>query len=284
MEHGFIEANGIRLHYVEEGAGRLVLMLHGFPDFWYGWRHQIPVLAAAGFRAVAVDLRGYNQSERPTGVAAYRIDEVARDVATLVQQLGGPAIVVGHDWGGVIAWHLAMYHPAVVDSLVVLNAPHPVPFRRELTRLSSQPLRSWYAAFFQLPKVPEAMLSAFDFALFKRTLRQGPAQSESDVGEYMSAFRAPGALTAALNYYRAAARFPRARARAIPHPALLLWGVRDPFLVPSLTEGLGEWVPKLQVERLHDAGHWLHHTHAPQVNAGMLAFLRGARGIGGGGA
>lgn len=277
MTHGFTQANGIRLHHVEEGTGPLVLLLHGFPDFWYSWRHQMPTLAAAGFRTVAVDLRGYNQSERPQGVAAYRVDEVTRDIAALVEALGGPAIVVGHDWGGVIAWHLAMQHAETVRSLVVLNAPHPVPFKRELTTLSSQPLRSSYAAFFQLPKVPEAMLSAFDFALFKRTLRHGPAGSESDVGEYMSAFRAPGALTAALDYYRAAARFPRARAVPIQHPTLLLWGTRDPFLVPSLTEGLERWVPTLHVEKLRDAGHWLHHTHARQVNERMLAFLGAAR-------
>jgi pimeloyl-ACP methyl ester carboxylesterase len=277
VTHGFLEANGIRLHYVEEGTGPLLLLLHGFPDFWYSWRHQLPVLAAAGHRVVAVDLRGYNQSERPAGVAAYRLDEVTRDIAALVQALGGPAIVVGHDWGGVIAWHLAMHHPATVASLVVLNAPHPVPFRRELTSLSSQPLRSSYAAFFQLPTLPEAMLSAFDFALFRRTLRHGPAESERDVAEYMSAFRAPGALSAALNYYRAHVRFPRAPAKPIPHPTLLLWGVRDPFLVPALTEGLERWVPTLQTEKLKDAGHWLHHSHAPQVNARIRAFLHAMR-------
>ena len=275
MEHRFIEANDIRLHYVEAGTGKLVLLLHGFPDFWYGWRYQLPVLAAAGFRAVAVDLRGYNQSERPAGVAAYRIGAVAKDIAALIAALdGGPATVIGHDWGGVAAWEVAMHHPTVVRSLIVLNAPHPVAMRRELRRFSSQPLRSWYAGFFQLPKLPEALLKGSRFALFKRVLRRGPVHDDADLGEYLSAFRAPDALPAALNYYRAAARFPGARPRPISRRTLLLWGNRDPYLVPQLTEGLEEWVPSLHVERFPDAGHWLHHTHAREVNERMLAFLR----------
>ena len=146
--------NGVRLHWVTAGdaSGPLVVLLHGFPDFWYGWRHQLPALAAAGFRVVAVDLRGYNLSERPPRVEDYSRDALADDVAALVAHLGAErAAIVGHDWGGLIAWHLAARHPGRVARLVVLNAPHPARYK-ELLRNTSQALRSWYAAFFQIPR------------------------------------------------------------------------------------------------------------------------------------
>jgi len=275
VEQRHQNANGIRLHYVEQGTGPLVLMLHGFPDFLRSWRHQIPAIAAAGYRAIALDLRGYHLSDRPDGVAAYQLDTLTADVVALIDQLGGaPPVVIGHDWGGVIAWQLAMHHSESLRSLIVLNAPHPIAFHRELKRLSSQWLRSWYALLFQLPAVPEAVLSAGDFKLLKRALRQGPADSNEELERYLSVFKPPGALTAALNYYRAAVRFRPSPPRHIDCKTLLLWGERDPFLVPRLAEGLEPWVPELDVVKFPDASHWLQLTHADQVNQQILAFLR----------
>ena len=273
--HRFVTANGIRLHLVEEGAGPVVLLLHGFPDFWYSWRNQIPALASAGFRVVAADLRGYNRSERPEGVDSYTVDVLAEDVAALAASLGGePPVVVGHDWGGVVGWHLAMHHPDRLRRLIVLNAPHPVAFRRELRRPSTQLLRSSYGLFFQLPRLPEALLSAGGFALLKRTLRSGPARTDAELDAYLAALTAPGALTAALNYYRAAARRPRRGPRPIRVPTLLLWGDRDPFLRAELTRGLEPWVEDLTVTHLPDAAHWMHVTHAAAVNQRILEFAR----------
>src|SRR5579884_3024966 len=158
--HRHASVNGVRLHYVEAGRGPLVVLLHGFPEFWYSWRHQIPALAAAGFRVLAPDLRGYNESDKPPGVAAYGLERVAGDVAALVRHAGERrAAVVGHDWGGGIAWWLAMHRPDVVGRLAVLNAPHPAAFRREL-RTPGQLLRSWYVFFFQLPALPEWLFRA----------------------------------------------------------------------------------------------------------------------------
>ena len=188
----------------------MCLALHGFPEFWYSWRHQLPALAAAGFRAVAPDLRGYNLSDKPPGVAGYRMEHLVADVAGLVRGTGRPrAAVVGHDWGGAIAWTFAMRHPELVERLVVLNAPHPAAFLREL-RTPAQLLRSWYVFFFQLPGLPEWYVRRRDFALLERALRRGAVRpgafSDEDVRLCKEALARPGALTAAINYYRAVFR------------------------------------------------------------------------------
>src|SRR4051812_5035805 len=180
VTHRYATVNGVRLHYVEalparnvNGTARVVCALHGFPELWYSWRHQLPALAEAGFRAVACDLRGYNESDKPAGVRSYRMDLLVQDVVGLIGQVGGRAVVVGHDWGGVLAWHLAMRAPELVEALVVLNAPHPLAFRREMGN-PVQWVKSSYAFFFQLPWLPELVLRAFDFALLERALRRQP--------------------------------------------------------------------------------------------------------------
>ncbi len=275
MEDCYRLGHGIRLHCVEQGTGPSVVLLHGFPDYWRSWRHQIPALTQAGYRAIALDLRGYNLSDRPQGVAAYRLDTLAADVAAFICHLGdGPVTVIGHDWGGVVAWQLAMHHSESLRSLIVLNAPHPAAYYRELKRLSSQWLRSWYAMLFQIPWLPEATLSACHFALLKQALRQGPADSDEELERYLAVFSTPGALTAALNYYRAALRYRSAAPQPVHCPTLLLWGEQDPFLVPRLADELQPWVPHLEVKKLPAAGHWLQLTHPEQVNNHILAFLR----------
>ena len=275
LQLGFVTANGVRFHYAEAGRGPLVLLLHGFPEFWYGWRRQIPALARAGFRVVAPDLRGYNLTERPAGVAQYRLPVLVADVVRLVNALGETrARLVGHDWGGVLAWYVAMHHPRLVRRLAILNAPHPAAYRRELRRFSSQAWRSAYAAFFLLPLLPERLLRARGFALLRRALRGGPARDPEDMKRYIDALARPGALTAALHYYRAALRHPHPDCLRIIVPTLVLWGERDPFLVSALADGLHEWVEDLTVERLPHATHWLHHEEPDRVNERLCAFLK----------
>lgn len=277
--HREASVGGVRLHYVEAGEGPLVVLLHGFPEFWYGWRRQIPALAEAGFRAVAPDMRGYNLSDKPEGVDAYRVERLVEDVAGLVRHLGAErAHLVGHDWGGVVAWYFAMLRPELLDRLVVVNAPHPAAFAREIRR-PDQMLASAYAAFFQLPALPEAVLRAGGFALLERVFRAGPARpgafTDADVERYKEALGRPGALTAALNYYRASVRRRRPEVRPVAAPTLLVWGEKDPHLVVRLAEGLEEWVPGIRVERLPGASHWVAADEPERLSRLLAGFLRG---------
>ena len=276
------------LHHVDAGRAdvgrRPVVLLHGFPEFWYAWRHQLPALAAAGFRALAPDLRGYNLSPKPPRVRDYRVERVAGDVAALIERhCAGRAHLVGHDWGGVVAWHLAMHRPDLVDRLVILNAPHPAAYLREVRR-PAQMLRSWYVGFFQVPWLPERSIRANDYAALRRLFRTDPARpgafSEEDIARYVRAFAEPGALTGAINYYRAAARqgagHVRRSVRPVAAPTLVVWGDRDRYLVPELTQGLEKWVPDVRVERLPAASHWVQHDEPARVNELLVEFLRAA--------
>jgi pimeloyl-ACP methyl ester carboxylesterase len=278
----FATVNGVRLHYVEAGTGPLVVLLHGFPEFWYSWRHQIPALAAAGYHVVAPDMRGYNLSDKPASVAAYRMEELTADVRDLIRHCGeSKATVVGHDWGGGIVWHVPVHYPDVVEKLVVLNAPHPGVFFRELRR-PAQLRRSWYMFLFQLPWLPEWLLRARNFAGLEQALRRDPVRpgvfTEEDICRYKEALARPGALTGGINYYRAAFRRSPARMirqlRRIDVPTLLIWGERDRYLGVELTRGLEPWVPNCRVERLPDASHWVQNDAADRVNDLLLGFLQ----------
>jgi pimeloyl-ACP methyl ester carboxylesterase len=236
--HRDVTANGIRLHLVEMGSGPLVLLLHGFPEFWYAWRFVIPRLAAAGFRVAAPDLRGYGLSERPRGTRRYTLDELSADVAGLVRALGEErAAVVGHDWGGVVAFAAAERHADVVDRLVVVNAPHPRAMRREL-RNPDQLRRSWYAGFFQLPWIPEAVLRAGRFALLRRVLRTGPhrrgAVTDEDERRYVEAWSAPGC---AHGHAGLLSRLPAPGPADGPGDAARAGGVGRPRRAPPQTDG-----------------------------------------------
>lgn len=281
--HGEAIVNGVRLHYVEAGAGPLVVLLHGFPEFWYGWRHQIGPLAAAGYHIVAPDMRGYNRSEKPAGVRAYAIENLVNDVAALIAYFGAArATVVGHDWGGVVAWETAMRRPDVVEKLIVLNAPHPGAFLREL-RTPAQLARSWYAFAFQIPALPELLVALGNYRSLRAVFTRDPARpgafTADDIERYRDALAIPGARTAAISYYRAALRRNPLRAtadadRIVAAPALLIWGMGDRYLSPALTEGLERWVPHLRIERLADASHWVQHDAPERVTALIQDFLR----------
>jgi pimeloyl-ACP methyl ester carboxylesterase len=290
--HRFGQVNGVRLHWVEAGAGPLVVLLHGFPEFWYEWRHQIPALAAAGFRVVAPDLRGYNLSEKPKGVGSYRVSVVLEDVVALIRHLGAErAHLAGHDWGGVIAWRLGIRRPEVVERLAIITAPHPAVFGRELMH-PRQFLRSWYAGFFQLPLLPEAVFRANDHAMLERILRNSPrkpgAYTDDDIRLYKEAVSQPGALTAMINYYRA---FGRRTARGrhegdgagggdgdsvVRRPTLVIWGEQDSALTTHNLDGLEAYVPDLRIERIPDASHWVPADAPERVNELLVGFFGGA--------
>jgi pimeloyl-ACP methyl ester carboxylesterase len=281
--HREAPVNGIRLHWVEQGEGPLVVLLHGFPEFWYAWRHQLPALAVAGFRAVAPDLRGYNLSDKPPGVAAYRIEALLADLAGLIERLGGgreKAHVVGHDWGGAFAWYAPLLLPERLLSLALLNAPHPLAFRRELRSSPEQRKKSSYVFFFQLPWLPERRIRAGNFAVLEKMLRRDPespgAFTDVDIRLYKEALARPGALTAAVNYYRAAFRFPpRVRGRTWPDDlrTLVIWGEGDRYLGPGLLVDLDRWVPGLTVERIPGASHWVQADARARVNELLIRFL-----------
>jgi pimeloyl-ACP methyl ester carboxylesterase len=282
LRHGRLDVGGVTLHYVEAGRGPLVVLLHGFPEFWYSWRWQLPALAGAGFRVVAPDLRGYNESSKPRGVAAYAADLLARDVAQLIRGLGAErAVVVGHDWGGAVAWTFAMRCPELLQRLVILNVPHPARFLRAL-RTPRQLRKSWYMFFFQLPRLPEASVRRANFAMLRRTFRHDPVRpgafSDDDIERYIAALARPGALTAAINYYRALFRQDPRRMRAgfrpIEAPVLVIWGMQDRYLGAELAEPDARWAPNARVERLPDASHWVQVDRPERVNALLLDFLR----------
>lgn len=280
FETRFAVVNGVRLHFVSAGpaTGRLVVLLHGFPEFWWSWRHQLRALSEAGYRVLAPDTRGFAQSEKPRGVRSYGVERLARDVVELVRHEGrASAIVVGHDWGAVVAWQVAMRHPEVVERLGILNVPHP---RRMLEGLLTpqQLRRSWYIFFFQLPSLPEWLLSRADFTGLREVFRQDGFE-EDEIAPYIDAFRAPGALTAALNYYRAAARdtlvdlLTRRGPKPVTCPVLVLWGRRDRVLGEELASPPPSLVPRATVELIDDATHWVQHDAPERVSARLLAFF-----------
>ena len=286
VQHRFVDANGLRFHLVEVGSGPLVLLLHGFPEFWYSWRHQIPALAAAGFRVVAPDMRGYNLSDKPRGVQAYRIELLSRDVERLIHACRAErAVVGGHDWGAAVAWAFAMRYPERLDRLVILNVPHPVRFAQGLLTLE-QLARSWYVLYFQLPFLPEAGFRAGNFAALRRVLRSDPVRpgafTDEDIEQYVGAMAQPGALTATINYYRAAVqRNPlntREQLRRIDAPVLVIWGEQDRYLGRDLADPPREWVPNARVARLPDASHFVQNDRPDRVNALLLDFLGNRQG------
>ncbi len=276
LRDGYVKVGDVELHYVEAGDGPLVVLLHGFPEFWYGWREQIAPLVDAGFRVVAPDLRGYNLSSKPDGYTDYTADKMADDIDGLIRELGAEsAMVVGHDWGGSVAWTLAMNHPEVVERLAILNAAHPRKLNEGL-RSPRQLLRSWYFFFFQFLKWPEHHARARSWRFFKRFLRDArPAYTDDELGRYVEAWSEPGASKAMVDYYRAAVRLgSKQKVLPISAPTLVIWGEGDRYLGPKLAEPHHDDVPNLdRVERLPDASHWVHHDEAERVNELLVDFF-----------
>jgi epoxide hydrolase 4 len=283
LREGYADLDEVRLHYVEAGPADapLVVLLHGFPEFWYGWRHQIPALASAGLRVIAPDMRGYNLSSKPADVSAYAPSRLAGDVRGLIVERGAStACVAGHDWGAAVAWLTAMAHPEVVQRLAILNVPHPRRMLGELRRPSRQLVKSWYMFFFQLPWLPEQAVRADNWRAFRHGFdhdaRPG-AFSPEDIDRYREAWAQPGAVTATINYYRAALRRPGSRRDASPitAPTLVIWGEHDRYLSSELAEPDRADVPGLErVVRLPEASHWVQHDCPQRVSELLIGFFK----------
>lgn len=272
--------NGVLIHYVEAGdAGApLVILLHGFPDFWWGWRHQIGPLTDAGFRVIAPDQRGYNLSGKPLGPRAYDLDVLATDVLALAEALGSSRTrLVGHDFGGLVAWQVASRNPERVERLGIINAPHPEVVGAYMLRHPTQMMRSLYAGFFQLPFLPEAVLSAADYTVMRQALTGSSQQnvfSPDDLERYRQAWAEPGALTAMLNWYRALPLRSQLEDPRVHVPTMVIWGLRDRFLEKGLADESLALCDQGQFLGFDRASHWVQLEEAPAVNAALAAFLK----------
>jgi len=289
FEHHYAQINGIRMHYAQAGHGpQLIVMLHGFPECWWSWRHQLALIRdtpalAERYTAVAPDLRGYNETDRPSW--GYELDVLVQDVVELVRALGRRrAIVAGHDWGGNIAWSLAIARPEIVERLIALNIPHPALFAAAIGKNWRQMLRSWYILFFQLPLLPELAIRANGYEFIERALR-GMAVDKSrftdeDIRIFKSSIAAPGAATAAVNYYRALLRTGargmfKGTGMRVPMPTLMVWGERDTALGKELTYGTERFAPDLRIRYIPDCSHWVQQEQPELVNQYIREFLAG---------
>jgi pimeloyl-ACP methyl ester carboxylesterase len=281
VEYLSFKNGDVGLHAVAAGPedGPVVVLLHGFPEFWYSWHRQIEPLAAAGFRVIVPDQRGYNLSSKPFGVSSYAMTELVSDVIAIVDQLGQEKIfLVGHDWGAAVAWGAALLHPQRIAKLVVLNVPHPSVMRKFLSTSPRQFLRSWYMFFFQLPWLPEALFSAFNYHIGARSLlrssRPGTFSAE-DLVQYRFAWSQPGALTAMINWYRALFR-TRAKFsdKTVRVPTRILWGERDDFLLTEMAHESLRYCTSAELFTFANATHWLQHEEPARVSALLIDFFR----------
>ncbi|XHX80004.1 MAG: alpha/beta fold hydrolase [Stenomitos frigidus ULC029] len=276
--HDTIHTNGIKLHYVTQGAGPLMLMLHGFPEFWYSWRHQIPEFAR-DHKVVAVDLRGYNDSDKPEAQSAYVMAEFIKDIKGVIEGLGyDRCVLVGHDWGGAIAWSFAYAYPALLNRLIVLNLPHPAKFAEGL-RTPQQLLRSAYIFFFQLPVLPELLIQLNDFQALEAALKGMAVDkatfSDDDIEAYKNAFAKRDTLTSALNYYRNvfAQGLTTTDWGILTVPTLLIWGEADAALGKELTYGTEKYVQDFRIRYIPHCSHWVQQEQPQLVNQFMREFL-----------
>ncbi len=281
LEHQAITANGLRLHYASAGPerGKPVILLHGFPEFWYSWRKQIPALAEAGLRVIAPDQRGYNLSEKPRDIAAYNLDTLAADVIGLADALAaGRFSLVGHDWGAAVAWWVAHTFPDRLEKLAIINVPHPGVYLRYVRRHPTQWLKSWYILFFQFPAVAEWAISRSQgrilFNMMIHTSRPGAFTAE-DRELYLAAWNQPGALTSMIHWYRAAVQHPPKPTPPgkVRVPALIVWGRHDVALNWQLAQLSADICEQSRVVMFDDSTHWVHHEQADQVNALLIEHL-----------
>jgi pimeloyl-ACP methyl ester carboxylesterase len=298
ISHNYANVNGIRLHYAESGSGDdLVILLHGFPEFWYSWRHQLRLLGKS-HHVIAPDMRGYNLSDKPPRVDDYRIDVLVEDIIGLIKHFGAnTAAIVGHDWGAGVAWAIAQKYPQHVSKLAVLQVPPAAAWRANLTL--RQLLRSWYMFFFQLPCIPEWAISRKDFAgldrVFKESVARKDAFSDRDIEVYKEALRRPGALKAAVNYYRANVRRVMSQRNSgstagqssshtrksnfagdgrIRVPTLFIFGEQDAAILPQTVRGVENYIDAPYREiRIADSGHWVQNEAVDEVNAALAEFL-----------
>jgi len=291
ISHHFADLDGCRLHYVAAGQGRPIVFLHGFPQFWFLWRHQLADLGR-DHRVIAADMRGYNLSCKPADPEAYRMRHLLGDLLGLLGEVGDePVTLVGHDWGGIVSWAFALKHPELLDRLVIIDSPPPFTWNRDLRESPKQRAAVNYMVELSRPSPgPEELLTANDFAMLDEMLgRIGSSAAQltdEELAAYRDAWAQPGALTGGLNYYRAARMGEQVAAGGVPEeyeskiraqqvevPTLVIWGERDPALLSGLTRGLSEWVPRLRLEILKGAGHWVPYERPADVNSLIREFV-----------
>jgi epoxide hydrolase 4 len=281
FDHRYATINGIRMHYVQAGTGdQLVVLLHGFPECWYSWRYQIPLLAEQ-YTVVAPDMRGYNETEKPK--SGYELDVLVADIAALIKHMGRErAIVIGHDWGGAISWAIAIARPDLVERLVIMNVPHLGMFGPGAKLSVRQMLRSWYIVFFQIPWLPEALMRATEFQFVGNSLRRDIRDSKQKISDdvvrfFTQAMARPGALTAAINYYRRGLLHTggifKGTGLRVAAPTLLIWGEEDAYLGKELVPGTERFVPQLQVRYIAECSHWVQQDRPDLVNGYLREFL-----------
>lgn len=292
IKHDYAEVNGVRLHYATAGHGKkLIVFLHGFPEFWYEWKNQL-LEFGKDYTAVAPDMRGYNLSAKPAEVEQYQVKYLIEDVRALAEKLGHKKfILVAHDWGGAVAWAYAIAHPETLEKLVIINAPHPGVFARELKENPAQQKASGYMLMFRSPQA-EQTLSANNYAtLVQVVLGEGLKNgtfTEEDKEAYIAAWSQPGALTGGLNYYRAARVGPPTEGQKdgasfatsfpalnVKVPTLVIWGEKDTALLTGNLVGLDQYVPQLTIKRIPEGSHWVIHEKPQLINGYIREFIAG---------
>ncbi len=281
LEESFTNTNGVRLHTITAGppSGIPVILLHGFPEGWRCWAKQIPALVEAGCRVIVPDQRGYNLSDKPKSVKDYEVQTLIDDVLGLINAFDYEKVnLVGHDWGGVVAWALALTHPEKLHKLTVMNVPHPAVMRKFLRRDIEQIRRSWYGGFFQIPWLPEKMLSANNFGAMVRGMKNSAKKNTFapvDFEKYKEAWSQPGALTSMLNWYRAAFRFPPRMPddQRVKVPTLMMWGMKDFALSHRMARPSMDYCEVGNLILFPEATHWVQHDSAAEVNHYLIDFL-----------
>jgi pimeloyl-ACP methyl ester carboxylesterase len=279
--HATIHTNGINLHVVQAGPenGPLVILLHGFPEYWRGWAKQIGPLADAGLRVWVPDQRGYNLSDKPKGLSAYRIDTLAKDVLGLIEASGGEkACLAGHDWGAAVAWWTALRYPEKLRRLAILNVPHPAVMMRRLWANPAQLRKSWYIFFFQMPLLPEALIRRDNWAFAVRSLKGSSRRgtfNDEDIQLYRQAWGQKDAISSMLNWYRAVVQRPPKTPGGlrIRVPTLMLWGVQDLFLGRELAQPSLDLCDEGKLVFFEQATHWVQHEEAKKVNDLLIEFF-----------
>ena len=299
MTDEYVTVNGVRLHCVSAGTGPLILFLHGFPEFWYEWKNQLAEFGKDHL-AVAPDLRGYNLSDKPADVEQYRMSALVEDIRGLADHFSHEKkfVLVGHDWGGAVAWAFAIAHPEYLEKLAIVNAPHPGIFGRLLASDAEQQTASQYMLMFRRPQAEQTLADSNYNTLVNIVLSSGLASgafTEDDKAAYLKAWSQPGALTGGLNYYRANRVGPPAPGRGtdpdpppapaasvavnasaltVKVPTLVIWGEKDTALLTKNLDGLDQLVPQLTIKRIPDGSHWVIHEKPAEVNGYIRDFIR----------
>ncbi len=293
IQHHYAQVNGLRMHYAScgEPGKPLLLFIHGFPEFWYGWKAQLAHFAD-DYYAVAPDMRGINLSEGPAELKGYRVRNMVEDVRALIAHLGYErCVLVGHDWGGAISWAFGMAYPQHLHGMVMINAVHPGPYARELVQNPAQQAASAYMNFFCTPQADAELAKdghAYLFGMFAEDSKLPAWMDATEQEAYVTAWSRPGSVKAGLDYYRASPLHPSsgedkgASAVTFEHsalmvnvPTLLVWGERDRFLLTDCLDGLEAYVPQLRIVRIPDASHWIVHERPDEIHLLIGEFAQG---------